>query len=415
MWIAVINQKPDMISDPKNIRIEEFTYSLPTDRIADFPLADRAASKLLVVDEKIRQYRFRDISEHLPPGSIMVFNNSRVVEARLIFKKPTGASIEIFCLEPGDQYPDISTAFTEKKEVYWKCLVGNAASWPREMTLSAEIPQGVLTARQVHKQSDHFIIRLSWTNPSLSFAEILHFAGSVPLPPYIKRKAEASDTERYQTIYAQSSGSVAAPTAGLHFTDDVLEKLSQKEISKNFVTLHVGAGTFKPVKSETLSAHEMHSEYIEVELKLIKTLAANNNRPVIAVGTTSLRTLESLYWIGVEISTADTGNHLPEIKQWTPYENPSQLSASDALVAIIRWMEARKMDKLIAKTALIITPGYQFRMVHILVTNFHQPKSTLLLLIAAFIGEKWKSAYAYALENDFRFLSYGDSCLLFRQ
>ena len=306
----------------------------------------------------------------------------------------------------------ITSALQESKEVYWKCLVGNAASWTSSLVLEKKINAGTLYAKLVSRETDYFLIHLYWTPGNLSFAEVLHEAGAIPLPPYIKRQAEQSDAERYQTVYAHHPGSVAAPTAGLHFTDDVLSSLAEMNIQKQFVTLHVGAGTFKPVKTETLGDHEMHGEYIEVSRSLLEQLINNDGRNVIAVGTTSLRTLESIYWLGVEMISQ---SRITEIMQWTPYEKPSEIPAREAITALLNYLEQNQLDVLFARTSLIIVPGYRFRIVDTLITNFHQPKSTLLLLIAAFIGEKWKSVYAYALENDFRFLSYGDSCLLFRQ
>jgi S-adenosylmethionine:tRNA ribosyltransferase-isomerase len=295
--------------------------------------------------------------------------------------------------------------------------VGNASSWPAELVLEKNIGGNyTIYAKIISREKEYFIIQLSWIPENLSFAEILHHAGVVPLPPYIKRKAEPSDTERYQTIYARLSGSVAAPTAGLHFTPQVLQELANKNIARNFITLHVGAGTFKPVKSESIGGHDMHSEVIEINRSLIENILDKINDPIIAVGTTSLRTLESLYWIGVKLS-ADK-NLQPgklQVMQWDPYDHPSEIPAASALAAILNWMKSNHTDILIAQTSLMIVPSYRFRMASILITNFHQPKSTLLLLVAAFIGEEWKSACSYALENDFRFLSYGDSCLFFRQ
>lgn len=399
-------------NNPRDIRIDDFSYDLPPTRIAVFPKEKRDSSKLLVAKNEIQTDEFRFISKYLPPNSLIVFNNSRVVEARLLFHKPTGAAIEVFCLEPDNRFNGITSALQERKEVYWKCLVGNAASWTSSLVLEKKINDGTLYAKLVSRETDHFLIHLYWTPGNLSFAEVLHEAGAIPLPPYIKRKAEQSDSERYQTVYAHHPGSVAAPTAGLHFTDDVLSSLAEMNIQKQFVTLHVGAGTFKPVKTETLGDHEMHGEYIEVSRSLLEQLINNDGRNVIAVGTTSLRTLESIYWLGVEMISQ---SRITEIMQWTPYEKTSEIPAREAITALLNYLEQNQLDVLFARTSLIIVPGYRFRIVDTLITNFHQPKSTLLLLIAAFIGEKWKSVYAYALENDFRFLSYGDSCLLFRQ
>ena len=296
-------------------------------------------------------------------------------------------------------------------------MVWRASSWQHQHTLEKKLDEHhTLYAKIISKESDHFIIQLSWVTEDISFAEVLHLAGSTPLPPYIKRKPETSDLERYQTVYAHYSGSVAAPTAGLHFTPEVMKKIESSSIKQDYVTLHVGAGTFKPVKSEFMSSHEMHAEFIEVKKSLLEKLSSGNNSPVIAVGTTSLRTLESLYWIGVKIhNNKNIQVEDLHVQQWEPYENSSDLSLTQALRSLIGWMDARKTTLLITRTSLLIAPSYRFRVVDMLITNFHQPRSTLLLLVAAFIGEDWRRVYAYALENGFRFLSYGDSCLLFRQ
>lgn len=406
------------MTDPKNLSIADFDYPLPDSRIAVYPASQRHDSRLLIYENaKISEDVFRNIHTHLPSHSLLVLNNTRVVEARIIFQKPTGARIEIFCLEPGDEYPDVTTALTQHGSVIWKCMVGRASSWQHHTTLEKKLDDlHTLYAKIIAKKEDHFIIQLSWINEDISFAEVLHMAGSTPLPPYIRRKAEASDLERYQTVYAHKSGSVAAPTAGLHFTPEVMKDLEATSIECDYVTLHVGAGTFKPVKTEHMSSHEMHAEYIDVKKSLLKKLAADKNTPVIAVGTTSLRTLESLYWIGVKIhnNKSITTEEL-HLQQWEPYENHSDLSVTQALQSLINWMDEHGTDSLITRTSLLIAPPYRFRLADILITNFHQPRSTLLLLVAAFIGEDWKRVYTYALENNFRFLSYGDSCLLFRQ
>lgn len=405
-----------MVMDPRNLSISDYDYSLPNERIAHFPLSERDASRLLVCAGSFLQDTFKNIGNHLPEDSLLIFNNTRVIEARLLFKKPTGASIEVFCLEPGDQYLDITTAFAQKNNVFWKCLVGNAASWPPKMTLELKTGNYSLFARQVEKKSDHFIVQLSWTPENLSFAEILNVTGAVPLPPYIKRRPDASDAERYQTVYAETAGSVAAPTAGLHFTPAVLNNLSQKNISQHFVTLHVGAGTFKPVKADTVGSHDMHAEYFEVNISVIQNLLHFLHKSITAVGTTSLRTLESLYWLGVKIKlNAEIAADDLFVDQWEPYDSTVNISAAESLEALKGWMLKNNLQVLTAKTAILIAPPYQFKIVNILITNFHQPRSTLLLLVAAFFGERWKSAYAYALDNDFRFLSYGDSCLFIRQ
>jgi S-adenosylmethionine:tRNA ribosyltransferase-isomerase len=404
------------MTNPRDLFIDNFDYPLPANRIAGFPLANRDSSKLLIYrGAQIKEDIFSNIAQHLPEGALLVTNDSKVVEARLLFRKPTGGTIEVFCLEPDDRYADVTTAFAETKLVYWKCLVGNASSWTKHLRLEKKLDNDiVLHAEMISREKDHFIIQLSWLPENVSFAEILHVAGVMPLPPYIKREAQSADAERYQTIYAQYAGSVAAPTAGLHFTEHVLQQLKEKNVDREAVTLHVGAGTFKPVKSDTIAEHDMHSEYFEVKKSLIERLLANT-APVIAVGTTSLRTLESLYWIGVKVhQRKDTGAHELNITQWEPYDALASIAAKTALTALLEWMNAHDMDILTAKTGLLIAPGYDFKIVSILITNFHQPKSTLLLLIAAFIGEQWKSVYAYALANNFRFLSYGDSCLFYR-
>jgi len=403
---------------PKDLRIDEFTYDLPESRIAKYPREDRDQSRLLIFkDNLLTEDVFKNISNHLPGGSLMILNDTRVVPARILFKKPTGAIIEIFCLEPGDQYPDVTTALAEKSNVIWKCMVGRSGSWLPHTVLEDKLPNDhSLSAKIISKESDHFLIHLSWIPEDLSFADILHLAGNTPLPPYIKRQAEPSDAERYQTVYAHQPGSVAAPTAGLHFTPNVIQSLIVANIQMDYVTLHVGAGTFKPVKSKTMSDHEMHAEFIQVDKSLIENLLSHLNTHVIAVGTTSLRTLETIYWMGRKIlsdnnvSTADL-----EIHQWIPYDIHDDVDTPSALRALLSWMTKSDKKSLVTRTSLLIAPPYKFRIADILITNFHQPRSTLLLLVAAFIGENWKSVYSYALENDFRFLSYGDSCLFFRQ
>lgn len=399
---------------PSTLSIQEFSYELPDERIARYPLAERDASKLLVYRKgEITESVYRNLAAALPSESLLVFNNTRVVEARLLFQKETGGIIEIFCLEPGDQYADITSAMLQKGKVYWKCLVGGAKKW-KEGPLRMEIQSLVIEARKVEQHNDYFIIELSWNNATLSFAELLHAAGSIPLPPYLNRKTEAADKERYQTIYAEQDGSVAAPTAGLHFTPHVFETLEQKNIHKAFVTLHVGAGTFKPVKASTMGEHEMHAEFIEVSAALIRELIRQYEQGIIAVGTTSLRTLESLYWLGVKVmATPDITAAALQLNQWEPYEIQEQnIPTTTALEALLQWIEQQPLQQLITKTQIIIAPGYRFRIISGLITNFHQPQSTLLLIVAAITGNDWKRIYNYAMENDFRFLSYGDGCLL---
>lgn len=403
---------------PKDLSILDFTYELPDEKIARYPVAERDLSKLLIYqDHQISTNIYRALPTLLPPNTLLVFNNTKVVEARLYFQKPSGGNIEIFCLEPDDRYADITTAMLQKKIVYWKCLVGGAKKW-KEGLLSLSFTHNggthTLHAEKIDQQQDYYIIAFYWQEADLSFADILHLAGNLPLPPYMDREAELTDNERYQTVYAKHDGSVAAPTAGLHFTDQLLDALSANQIKQAFVTLHVGAGTFKPVKAATMQAHDMHAEFIDVHINTIEQLIANLTTQIIPVGTTSLRTLESLYWLGIKVIQ----NPLIEIaelkvEQWDPYETSNQLpSANEALTALVNWLKQHNMQRLITKTRIIIAPGYTFKIIKGLITNFHQPQSTLLLLVAAITGEDWKLIYQHALDNSFRFLSYGDGCLL---
>lgn len=414
------------MANPKNISIQECTYSLPEERIAKYPLAERDASKLLIYREgEITEDIYRNIDKHIPENSLLIFNNTKVVEARLLFQKPTGGVIEVFCLEPHGKYPDITTAMLQKGKVLWQCLVGGVSKWKTgqvlEKNINKEGKEIILKVSYIEKRPDSFIIELSWSPAELSFAEILHHAGAIPLPPYIKRAVEGSDTERYQTVYASTDGSVAAPTAGLHFTDTIFHRLKEKKIHTDFVTLHVGAGTFKPVKSKTMREHDMHAEWIDVSKKTIENILANLDNNIIAVGTTSLRTIESLYWIGRKPELR-SGKIQPEqssgfhISQWEAYELAEKhIPVKDALQSLLDWMDKNKLERLVAKTQILIAPGYEFKIVNGLITNFHQPQSTLLLLVAALIGKDWKKVYDHALQNDFRFLSYGDGCLFWRQ
>ena len=404
--------------NPKNIQIRDFAYTLPENQIAWFPLEQRDASRLLIFrDGEITEDFYYNLSNHIPAGSLMVFNNTKVLEARILFQKPTGGVIEIFCLEPEAQ-PDITTAMEKQEKVLWKCLIGGASKWKHGQVLQKKVSSQqqdiLLEARYIEKKQDHFIIELSWSPPALSFASVLHEAGAIPLPPYIKREASLSDEERYQTIYARYLGSVAAPTAGLHFTEPVMNSFKTKNIKHDFVTLHVGAGTFKPVKSETLGDHEMHAEYFQVSATLIRELAGADERTRIAVGTTTLRTLESLYWLGVKVS--QNKNIAAEelvLDQWeATVLNRLSITVKESLHSLLTWMKVRELESIFSKTQLIITPGYQVRMADALVTNFHQPQSTLLLIVAAIAGDDWKKIYEYALENKFRFLSYGDGSLI---
>jgi len=405
---------------PRNISILNYTYHLPDDRIAPHPLADRDASKLLVYrDGIISDQNFHQLADFLPANSLLFFNNTRVMEARIIFQKPSGGFIEVFCLEPHESLGTISKALHQKKSVLWKCLIGGASKWKKGMILEKKAESAesslCLQAKLLEKKSDHFIIEFSWKPSEIDFVNVLHLIGAIPLPPYIKRKPSADDSERYQTIYADQQGSVAAPTAGLHFTDSLFSKLASKNIHPEFLTLHVGAGTFKPVKAERMEGHDMHPEYIDVSRSTIEKLVASLDQPIFAVGTTSLRTLESLYWMGTKtlpnpaIDFDDVA-----VQQWDPYEQTSkEISASESINALLHWMSLRKMERILTKTKLLIAPGYPFRIIDGLITNFHQPQSTLLLLVSALIGDEWKKVYQYALENEFRFLSYGDGCLFF--
>ena len=402
---------------PKNISISEFSYTLPEERIASYPLGERDASKLLIYKEGvISEDIYKNIPDHIPAESLLIFNDTKVVEARLLFQKATGGIIEIFCLEPHEQYADIATAMRQQGTVNWQCLVGGASKWKHGQVLKKIIAgyekEIILEAVYTEKKAGSFGIKLSWSPEQMSFAELLHHAGAVPLPPYIRRKPEKSDSERYQTVYGHFDGSVAAPTAGLHFTDAIFKKLKEKNIKTGFVTLHVGAGTFKPVKSETMAEHEMHSEFIDVSKETIENIIQNLDNNIIAVGTTSMRTIESLYWLGVKSRKTEQSSGI-RLEQWDAYDMPIQhLSAKEALSSLIERIEKNRLKRLVTKTGIFIAPGYRPRIIKGLITNFHQPKSTLLLLVAALIGNDWRMVYDHALQNDFRFLSYGDGSLI---
>lgn len=410
--------------NPEEISIESYTYELPDKRIAKYPLPKRDRSKLLVFKQgQIEQCQYRHLDKQLPAGSLLVFNDTKVVEARLNFKKPSGSKIEIFCLEPGGDYPDMTTAMMQTGSVLWKCLVGGAKKW-KSGTLHLSIYRVgkntleiiELFAEMVEKLSDAFLIRFYWQPDEKTFAEILHRAGDIPLPPYLNREVKHKDSKTYQTVYASHAGSVAAPTAGLHFTPKLLKKLSANGISEAFLTLHVGAGTFKPVKSDKMKDHEMHAEFIEVPIPFLEQLhrQALSKEKIIAVGTTSLRTLESLYWMGVKLLTRPEDEAPYVIKQWEPYRLVQDITLPASLEALISAQKAAGNSMLLTYTQIIIAPGYKLRVADGILTNFHQPKSTLLLLIAAIVGDKWKEIYQYALDNDFRFLSYGDGSLLWK-
>lgn len=406
-------------SRPEEVDIRNFSYELPDEKIARFPLEKRDSSKLLIYSDHVIESSFYyKLDSLLPANSLLIFNDTKVVEARLLFKKESGGQIEIFCLEPAEMYADITSAMLTKGEVFWKCLVGGAKKWKSgflEREVVCEGQQLLIQAEKIEQRNDYFIIRFSWNEKQRSFAEILHLAGIIPLPPYLKRVAEESDQIRYQTVYANIEGSVAAPTAGLHFTEDLLKKIEAKGIQKKFVTLHVGAGTFKPVTSEKLQDHEMHAEFIDVSIEFIASLI-NHSGPIIPVGTTSLRTIETLYWMGVKaakLSSADLGAIC--IQQWDAYDwADNAITKNEALAHLVKWMNRQNITRIICKTQLLIAPGYELRVADAIITNFHQPQSTLLLLVHAFVGEEWKTIYNYALKNNFRFLSYGDGSLLWK-
>ncbi len=405
---------------PKEISIKDFTYHLPEDRIAKFPLEERDQSKLLVYkNDTILENIFSHLDEFLPKNSLLVFNNTKVIHARILFQKETGSTIEIFCLEPENNL-DYQLAFNSKKVGVWKCMVGNAKRWKEEVLIkkiSSSIGEIELRAKKTKKLNDIFEIKFSWQPEHLSFSEVLHEAGNLPLPPYLNRKNIDADEERYQTVYAKHNGSVAAPTAGLHFTKNVIEKLNNKNIAKTYLTLHVGAGTFKPIKSETLAEHKMHEETVFISKKSLMEIynCLLKKKSLIAVGTTSTRTLESLYWHGVSLIKKIAKKEM-QISQWEPYENAeNNISNNEAIEAILKNLDENNLDELHGSTQIIIAPGYVFKMVDIIVTNFHQPENSLILLIAAFVGENWRKIYDYALKNNFRFLSYGDSSILFRE
>ena len=404
-----------MVTKTQQISIEDYNYSLPDERIAKFPLPKRDESKLLLYrDGKVSESVFKHITDYLPEGSLMVFNNTRVIQARLLFQRVTGAQIEVFCLDPAAPH-DYELIFQQTEACNWICLIGNAKKW-KEPVLSREITvagQTVrLSAEKVQSYGETHQVRFSWDG-GFSFAEVLDAAGELPIPPYLHRKTEESDLKTYQTVYSKIKGSVAAPTAGLHFTPEVLADLDAKGFGREELTLHVGAGTFKPVKSETIEGHEMHTEYISVRRSTIERVMQNFGK-IIAVGTTSVRTLESLYYIGVTLAThPDATSEELVVRQWMPYEDANnRLTPTEALQNILDYLDKHQLNTLITATQIIIAPGYEFKIVKGIVTSFHQPKSTLLLLISAFVKGDWKNIYDYALGHDFRFLSYGDSSLL---
>lgn len=396
----------------KSISIEAYDYSLPEDRIAKYPLAERDASKLLVLkDNKIQESQFRYVGDFLPDDTLLIFNETKVIRARLQFRKATGSRIEIFCLEPEKDY---QVAFSAVSPVRWKCLIGNAKRWKEgklEMALTVGGKPVTLSAECLSRDDQGAEIEFSWTPESLPFASVLEAAGEIPLPPYLHRDAEPDDRDRYQTVFARYDGSVAAPTAGLHFTQPLIAALREKGFQFDEVTLHVGAGTFKPVATDTIGEHAMHSETIIVRKSLIENLIRHNGKPVVPVGTTSTRTLESLYWLGVMLAEQGTDLRPLHVEQWFPYGDHAPMTTPEALRHVVDYLDRHGLTRLEASTALMIAPSYQMRVITGLITNFHQPKSTLLLLVSALIGERWKECYQFALDHGFRFLSYGDSCL----
>ncbi len=405
-----------------DIRIEDYGYPLSDDRIAKYPLPERDASKLLRYrDGVVDEFVFRDIPDLLPEGSIMVFNDTRVVPARLHFQRETGAHIEVFCLQPVEP-AEYNTVFAATSRCVWRCVIGNSKRWKDDVLRlyghesDSRLVRMDLKARLLAREGETGVVEFTWADGA-PFSAVLEACGTVPIPPYLNRETEAVDLERYQTLYARFRGSVAAPTAGLHFTEPVLERIREKGISTETICLHVGAGTFLPVKSSNVADHPMHSEPFVVKKSFIKSISERNkdvkngNKNVIAVGTTSVRTLESLYYVGV--SCIETGKPAP-VSQWCPYTREYQYSLRESLDAIVGYLDDNGLDELRLDTRIIIVPGFRFRIVDMLVTNFHQPESTLILLVSAFVGGDWRTIYDYALGHGFRFLSYGDSSLLYR-
>lgn len=404
-----------------SVNISDFNYQLPTDRIAQFPLGKRDNSKLIINKNNIiSEDIFSNIQEYLPANSLLISNSTKVIQARLLFQKTTGAKIEIFCLEPHHPTKEIQQAFLQNSGVVWECLVGNSKKW-KENLLSLEFDynnsKALLNAKRVKQLGKHALIEFTWQPEELTFSEILLHSGVMPLPPYMHRKSEEADKYRYQTVYAKTEGSVAAPTAGLHFTDQTFSKLKNKGITIEEVTLHVGAGTFVPISESSIANHTMHAEQIIIEKKSIENLINNIGKPIIAVGTTTVRTIESLYWYGVKLLIDKNVNPEINIQQWDPYQSKYNcgIGKKDALEAVLTQINSSGKDNISGQTQLIIVPGYQIKIPDILITNFHMPKSTLLLLVSAFIGDQWKAVYDYALNHKFRFLSYGDSCLFFKR
>ncbi len=404
---------------PRELSISGFNYSLPEEKIASHPLAERDASKLLIYQSgTIRDAQFKNLPNELEPGDLLVFNHTRVVQARLHFLNQNGGRVEVFCLEPAGSVRDIPSAMLQHGSAEWICLVGHAKKWKDGEVLQLLFPGSdvSLSVSMQGREGDAFRISFEWSDQDLCFADVLEKVGNLPLPPYLKREVVPSDKERYQTVYAREKGSVAAPTAGLHFTDQVFEDLKSQGIVTDYLTLHVGAGTFKPMKAATMEGHQMHEEEVIIGLDFIRRMAKCKGR-IVAVGTTSLRSLESLYWTALRIFNQPETSLNIQVKQWEPYEyEMNQLPEfTSLLLNLIDRMEEARMDTLKGHTGLMVAPGYRIQTAQKLITNFHQPESTLLLLVSAFIGEDWRKVYQHALDNQYRFLSYGDSSLLHRQ
>jgi len=408
------------MNDIRKIQISEFDYKLPEHRIARYPLAQRDASKLLVLKQNLlSQTVFSKINDYLPDKALLVLNETKVVQARLRFHTENGAAVELFVLEPADLTMDFQVAYAQTSPVSWNCLVGNSKRWKQGLLVQNVKIKGQsidLKAERIEKRDGYSVIRFSWSQPQFSFAELLDAFGETPLPPYLNRKAEPDDKSRYQTVFAREEGSVAAPTASLHFTDALLADLQKQGVEFEKLILHVGAGTFKPVSAAQIGEHEMHAEQIQVSRRSLQNLLQSIDRPVIPVGTTAMRTLESLYWFGLMLYEEGLAKRDFHLDQWFPYRDHQELPSVEAsLGSLIAYLDHHDLESFKATTALMIAPGYEMKIVDGLITNFHQPKSTLLLLVAALIGERWKESYQFALENDFRFLSYGDACLYLKQ
>ena len=402
----------------RDIDINDYDYDLPSDRIAQYPSDERDKSQLLIYkDNIILKDTFRNIDEYLPSDTLLVFNNTSVIRARILFHKETGANIEILCLEP--LFPsDYAVSFSSKESVIWKCIVGNLKKWKSGLLtipFKYEAIEYNLQAEKIKAEGEAWQIKFRWNCDKITFSEVIEITGHIPLPPYINREDEAEDLERYQTVYSKVKGSIAAPTAGLHFTDRVFDKIKARGIKSAEVTLHVGAGTFKPIKVRNVYEHEMHCEHFSIDAATI-TLLLENTGKIIPVGTTSVRTLESLYWLGVKIIQNPSENFSDlSLGQWEVYEMDTAVQVNESLEALLNFLRKRNLVRLHAATSIMIIPGYEFKLTCGVVTNFHQPRSTLLLLISALTGKIWKEIYTFALGNGFRFLSYGDSSLLLRQ